>query len=61
MLNKIMRKNNLGLIRNFSAFQKDSYNNIPPSIWDLTKRKIYKIPNHPIKILIDQIDDFFTN
>ena len=38
---------------------KDPYDNIPQGIWDLTQRKIYKLPNHPIKILIDQIDTFF--
>ena len=52
MLPKIIRRN--------ISYHKNSYNNIPPGIWDLTKRKIYKIPNHPIKILIDEVNDFFT-
>ena len=37
----------------------DPYNNIPKNIWDLTQRKIYKIPNHPIRILIDEVERFF--
>ena len=42
-----------------SGAQKDPYDNIPKGIWDLTQRKIYKIPNHPLRILIDQITHFF--
>ena len=53
-----MFRNNLR--RNFSSHFKIT-NNIPDGIWDLTQRKIYKIPNHPIRILIDKIEDFFKN
>jgi len=33
------------------TFSKDSYNNIPPNIWDLTKRRVFENPAHPIAIL----------
>jgi len=45
----------------FSSKVKDPYDNIPQGIWDLTQRKIYKVPNHPIKILVDKITDFFAD
>jgi len=40
---------------------KDPYDNIPQSILDLTKRKIYRVENHPLAIIIDRIQDFFAN
>ena len=43
--------------RQFST--KSKYDNIPQGIWDLTQRKIYKMPNHPIKILVDKVTKFF--
>jgi phenylalanyl-tRNA synthetase alpha chain len=49
------------LLTSRSLRQFSSYNNVPPGIWDLTQRKIYKMPNHPIKILIDKVQDFFIN
>lgn len=49
-------------IRSFSSIrQKDPYDNIPESILNITQRKIYKIENHPLKTLINKIDDFFAN
>jgi len=39
--------------RSLSTNNKDPFNNIPDGIWDLTQRKIYKLPNHPIRILIN--------
>ena len=44
--------------RGFSA--KTSYNNIPPQIWDFTKRKLYKNPQHPLSTLITQTHEFFN-
>jgi hypothetical protein len=40
---------------------KDPYDNIPQGIWDLTQRKIYKVPNHPLRILVNKITDFFSD
>lgn len=39
--------------------QKDPHDNIPDSILDITKRKIYKIPGHPLSTLIGSIEHFF--
>jgi phenylalanyl-tRNA synthetase alpha chain len=44
--------------RHFS--QKLTYNNIPPQIWDFTKRKLYKNPQHPLATLITQTEHFFN-
>jgi phenylalanyl-tRNA synthetase alpha chain len=40
---------------------KQSYNNIPPQIWDLTKRKLYKNPDHPLSTLITHTMKFFDH
>lgn len=47
-------------VRAFSTGQRDPYDNIPDSIMDLTKRKIYKVEGHPLSTLIEKIDTFFT-
>ena len=47
--------------RSFSiASTKNSYDNIPPHIWDLTKRKLYKNPQHPLATLINKTETFFN-
>jgi hypothetical protein len=55
---KLLKKSRMAS-RAFSTSAKDPYDNIPQGIWDLTERKIYKVPNHPIKILIDRVTGFF--
>jgi len=57
MLSKSLRRVNPRFARSFAT--KDPYDNIPQGIWDLTQRQIYKIPNHPIKILVDKVEEFF--
>jgi phenylalanyl-tRNA synthetase alpha chain len=42
-----------------TSFSKDSYNNISENIWDLTKRRVFDIPNHPIAILNQKIQEYF--
>jgi phenylalanyl-tRNA synthetase alpha chain len=60
ILNQNLRGKSLAL-RNFSvSMAKDPYDNIPEQILDLTKRKIYKQPGHPLSTLIGKIDHFFT-
>lgn len=39
---------------------KDPYDNIPESIMELTRRKIYKVNGHPLSTLIGKIEHFFT-
>jgi len=41
------------------TFAKDSYNNIPPNIWNLTKRRVFDNPAHPIATLNHMIQDYF--
>ena len=41
------------------TFDKHSYNNIPPHIWALTKRRIWENPAHPIAILLGKIREYF--
>ena len=45
-------------LRRFSS-AKDPFNNIPQSIWDLTKRKLYKNPQHPISTITEKIGKVF--
>jgi phenylalanyl-tRNA synthetase alpha chain len=40
-------------------FDKNSYNNIPPHIWELTKRRVFENPKHPIAILNAKIREYF--
>ena len=47
-------------LRPFSSTTNTSYNNIPPHIWDLTKRKLYKNPQHPLATLINKTETFFN-
>jgi hypothetical protein len=35
------------------------FSNIPPHIFDLMDRKLYKIKNHPLQILVNKIEQFF--
>jgi hypothetical protein len=37
----------------------EAFDNIPPQIWDLTRRKLYKNPQHPLATLIEKTDEFF--
>jgi len=47
--------------RSFSVTStKNSFDNIPPHIWDLTKRKLYKNPQHPLATLINKTETFFN-
>ena len=48
--------------RSFSvtSTKKNSFDNIPPHIWDLTKRKLYKNPQHPLATLINKTETFFN-
>ena len=39
----------------------DPYSNIPQNILDLTERKLYSDPQHPLSILIDKTMTFFTD
>jgi len=41
------------------ASRKFSSSNIPQSIWDLSKRKLYKNPQHPLSTLITKTHNFF--
>jgi len=43
----------------FSTSQKDPYDNIPESIMEITQRKIYKVPGHPLSTLIEKMETFF--
>jgi phenylalanyl-tRNA synthetase alpha chain len=43
-----------------SAPSKNSFDNIPPHIWELTKRKLYKNPQHPLATLINKTEAFFN-
>ena len=66
MLTKIckFRSNKQLAVRSFSkakVFKDEDYFNISNQIWDLTKRKLLKIPNHPLAILTTQVQDFFEN
>lgn len=40
---------------NGKTYKGDNWTNVPPYILELTKRKLYKNPNHPIGILHDLI------
>jgi hypothetical protein len=42
------------------ASTKNSFDNIPPHIWDLTKRKLYKNQQHPLATLINKTESFFN-
>jgi phenylalanyl-tRNA synthetase alpha chain len=42
------------------ASTKNSFDNIPNHIWDLTKRKLYKNPQHPLATLINKTEAFFN-
>lgn len=47
--------------RSFSVVtNKNSFDNIPPHIWELTKRKLYKNPQHPLATLINKTEAFFN-
>jgi len=46
--------------RLLSSTTKSPYNNIPEHIWDLTKRKLYKNPQHPLATLINKTETFFN-
>lgn len=60
MLKRIPRTASLTGVRAFSSKQ-DEFNNIPDQIWELTNRKLYKNPQHPLSTLIEKIDVFFSN
>ena len=57
---KMIPSSIMSVRRPMSTHDKDPYDNIPQGIHDLTKKKIYKIHDHPLNTLISRIEGFFT-
>ena len=63
-LSKHMLRQQRGLTRQISRpfltqGEKDPYDNIPESIMEITRRKIYKVENHPLSTMISKMENFF--
>ena len=55
--NIMMMHNNIK--RSFASKLGKAGTNLPPQIKELTKRKLHKIPNHPLAIISNMVKEYF--